>query len=118
MLRTFLAVLALLFALAACSENPQKPSELIPESKYVELLVELQLVRSYGENADVDSVTVDSLAAEVYKRYGITGEQFRESHRYYEQFPQHQKERIEKAIEQLKMDQVEPKDTTSHSENQ
>ena len=74
-------------------------------------MVELQLVRSYGETNSLDSLTVDSLTDEVFKKYEITDSVFVQSHNYYQQFPKKQQKRIEKAIEQLKMDQVA--DTTS-----
>lgn len=93
--------------LSSCASNTTpKPEELISEDKYINLMVELQLVRTYNENAEVDSATVDSLKNKVLQEYGETIESFRASHQYYQQFPQEQKKRIEKAIERLKMDQV------------
>lgn len=105
----------LLLVLAGCSDNPEKPANLIPEKKYVDLMVELQLVRSFANNVETDSATVDSLTRAIYKRYDVTAQQFRKSHNYYQQFPGKQKERVEKAIEELKMDQV--KDTTDFRRN-
>lgn len=102
----YLLIPLLLILLGSCSDNPQKPNNLIGEDKYITLLVELQLVRTYDQNANVDSLTVDSLTSEVFEKYDITGEQFRKSHKYYQQFPKEQKGRVDKAIERLKMDQV------------
>lgn len=96
-----------------CSSTPEKPDNHIPESKYVDLIVELQLVRTYAENADTDSTTVDSLISEVYDKYDITEKQFQQNHQYYQQFPKKQKERVENAIEQLKMELVTERDTAS-----
>lgn len=107
----FIASFVSLLIVSCKGEDPQKPENLIKESKYIDLLVELQLVRSYGENARVDSLTVDSLTKEVFKKYEISGQTFQESHTYYQQFPQQQKVRIEKAIERLKMDQIAEQDT-------
>ena len=104
---TFLLLLSLL----SCSENSSKPDKLIEEDKYIDLMVELQLVRSYGENNSLDSLIVDSLTDEVFQKYEITDSVFVQSHNYYQQFPKKQQKRIEKAIERLKMDQVT--DTTS-----
>lgn len=73
-------------------------------------MVELQLVRSYGEINSLDSLTVDSLTDEVFQKYKTTDSVFVRSHNYYQQFPKKQQMRIEKAIERLKMDQVS--DTT------
>lgn len=94
----------------SCEDQPEEPDELLNENTYVNLLVELQLVRSYAEASQLDSLAADSLAEEVFNKYGTSGEQFRESHHYYQQFPREQKERVDKAIELLRMDQVE--DTT------
>jgi len=110
MKQRFGIIALLLIILGGCSDNPEKPANLIPENKYIDLLVELQLVRSFADNAQTDSVTVDSLTQAVYKRYNVTAQQFQKSHNYYQQFPKKQKQRVEKAIEELKMDQVE--DTT------
>lgn len=112
--RLFLFFIVLV-SVNGCSGDSQKPKDIIAENEYIDLLVELQLVRSYGESMEADSLTVDSLTSEVFKRYGVSAEIFQSSHNYYQQFPQEQKIRIEKAIEQLKMDQVSnmPKDTSS-----
>lgn len=118
-MRPLLPVL-LVFFLAGCSDVPQKPNNLIDEDTYTDLLIELQLIRSYGEHADTDSTTIDSLTTEVFQKYEVTRELFRESHQYYQQFPAEQKMRTEKAIEQLKMDNVEeddiPRDTLSKNQ--
>lgn len=104
----------LLISLISCSDDSQKPENIIAEDKYINLLVELQLVRSYGESNYADSLTVDSLAEEVFERYEISDSVFYRSHQYYQQFPKEQINRIEKAIERLKMDQVvNGEDTTS-----
>lgn len=106
MSQRLLIVVLLLVSLANCSDNPQKPDNLIDEEKYTDLLIELQLIRSYGENAKTDSTTIDSLTKEVFNKYEVTRESFKVSHQYYQQFPQEQKNRAEKAIERLKMDNV------------
>lgn len=115
-LRFFISIMLVLLT-ASCSENPQKPDNLIDEDTYTDLLIELQLIRSYGENAETDSTTIDSLTTDVFQKYDVSAETFMESHRYYEQFPQEQKERTEEAIERLKMDKVEnfedPRDTVA-----
>lgn len=94
------------FAALGCSDKTPKPDNLISEEKYIDLMVELQLVRSYGETIQVDSTTIDSLTSEVFKEYDTTDSVFQKSHQYYQQFPQEHQARIENAIEQLKMDQV------------
>jgi hypothetical protein len=106
----------LLFSFFSCSNDPTKPSQLIEEEKYIDLMVELQLVRSYGETNSLDSLTVDSLTDEVFQKYETDDSVFVQSHNYYQRFPKKQEKRIEKAIERLKMDQVSDstnKDTTT-----
>lgn len=113
----FPLIFLLLISLANCSGDSQKPKELIAEDTYIDLLVELQLVRSYGESNYADSLTVDSLTTEVFERYEVSDSVFYQSHQYYQQFPEEQEIRIDEAIERLKMDQVENgEDTTSQDQ--
>ena len=107
------ALILLVAGMWGCSTGPEKPDNLIPEKKYISLLVELQLVRSFAENAQTEIATVDSLSSEVYDRYSVTSEQFIASHNYYQKFPEEQKERVERAIEQLKMDLVTETDSSA-----
>lgn len=104
-----------MISLLGCSDRPSKPEQLVEEDKYINLMIELQLVRSYGETNSLDSLTVDSLTDEVFQKYEITDSVFVKSHNYYQQFPEKQQTRIEKAIERLKMDQVS--DSTSNDVN-
>lgn len=79
-------------------------------------MVELQLVRTYGESNFLDSLTVDSLTREVFDKYDVTDSTFVKSHNYYQQNTQIHQIRIEKAIERLKMDQVAEKQDTTDTE--
>lgn len=118
-LRLFLLSVLFVSILASCSDDPQKPDNLVDEDTYTDLMVELQLIRSYGENAETDSTTIDSLTTEVFQKYDVSADVFMKSHEYYEQFPEQQKARAEEAIERLKMDQVgdTARDTTIPSIN-
>lgn len=111
--------LLMIFAIGfwGCDSGPKKPKNIVPENKYVQLLVELQLIRSYSENAETDSATVDSLTSEVYEKYGVSREQFHKSHNYYQHFPKKQKVRIEQAIEKLKMELVTKQDSTQRPDS-
>lgn len=86
--------------------SPEQPEKLIPEDQYISLLVELQLVRTYEETGQIDSVTTDSLRNVIFDKYNVTATLFKTSHDYYQQFPREQKNRIDKAIEELRMDRV------------
>jgi len=105
------ASLALLvFYTAGCNQN-SSPSAVIGEDKYIDLMVELQLFRAYIRTVPADSSTIDSLQAEIYNKYNVTQEEFRKSHEYYQEQYVEQKERIDKAIEQLRMDQAKSDST-------
>lgn len=107
----FLFLLLFVFTLG-CEQN-SPPPELIEEDTYIDLLVELQLLKSYRETVAADSGVVDSLQQQIYSKYDITKEQFRISHDYYQEQYIEQKKRVDKAIERLRMDHVEG-DTTSN----
>jgi hypothetical protein len=89
----------------------ETPPDLIEEDTYVDLLVELQLLKSYRQSAPVDTSEVDSLKQVIYRKYRVSEEQFRISHRYYQEDPDKQEERVDAAIERLRMDQVESDST-------
>lgn len=107
-----LMIVVLLFW-SGCSDAPEKPQPLVAEDTYTTLLVELQLVRSYAETGQIDSVGADSLRQQIFDKYEISPSSFWNSHDYYQHFPREQKKRIEKAIEKLRMDRVAD---TSHTE--
>lgn len=94
------------FLIWGCNQN-EPPSNLIEEDTYVDLLVELQLVKSFRESMAEDSGAVDSLQKRIYEKYNITEEQFRLSHNFYQEQYKEQKKRVDEAIERLRMDQVE-----------
>ena len=105
------ASLALVISLAAGCSQSSSPSAVIGEEKYIDLMVELQLFRSYIHTVPADSSTIDSLQTEIFKKYNVTREEFKKSHEYYQQQYVEQKERIDKAIEQLRMDEVKSDST-------
>ena len=96
----------MLVLLTGCGDGPEKPPSLVDEDTYVTLLVELQLVRSYAETGKIDSLQADSLREQVFQKYDVAPASFWQSHEYYQHFPQQQKKRVEKAIEELRMDRV------------
>ena len=110
----FYLVVTILLFWSGCNDSPQKPDPLVAEDTYTTLLVELQLVRSYQETGQADSVGADSLRQQIFDKYKVSASTFWDSHNYYQRFPKEQKKRIEKAIEELRMDRVA--DTTRASE--
>lgn len=119
MSRTILAGIFVLsvFWITGCNQN-SSPSAVIGEEKYIDLMVELQLFRSYVRTVPSDSATIDSLQNEIFNKYNVTREEFRQSHQFYQQQYVRQKERIDKAIEQLRMDQVQSDSTRPWEQNQ
>lgn len=109
--------LLLLATLPACTQTPgaadrpAPPDSLLPEETYVNLLVELQLLRSYARTLP-DSVGTDSLQAAIFQRYDVDAGRFRLSHNYYQKNLEAQKKRIDRAIEELRRDQVRPQEST------
>jgi len=99
-------LLIIMAGLLGCEENGPPP-DTIDEETYVNLLVELQLFRAYLESTPVDSTKLDSLRREIFAKYNVSAESCRESHDYYQEQYIEQKERINKAMEKLRMDQVQ-----------
>ncbi|SMO56610.1 DUF4296 domain-containing protein [Fodinibius sediminis] len=99
-------ILLMLFLLGACENSPERPEALIEEETYISLLVELQLVRTYSEAGQLDKGAADSIRSRIFREYGVADSVFWQSHTYYQQFPGEQKKRVEKAIEQLRMDRM------------
>lgn len=118
MSRKILAAIFILigFWFSGCNQN-SSPSAVIGEEKYIDLMVELQLFRSYIRTVPSDSATLDSLQTEIFNKYNVTREEFSKSHQYYQQQYVQQKERIDKAIEQLRMDQVQSDSTRPWEQN-
>lgn len=87
---------------AGCREQhiPEKPTDLIPESQYIDLLIEMQHIQSY-RNAEPDSVDADSLKALVFEKYSVTDSQFLATHKYYQHQPELHLAQIDSVLERL-----------------
>lgn len=122
MYRTVFLLLALaLFSAigtAGCTnDSPQKPDNLIEEDTYIDLLAELEMMRSYHETLPQDSVSMDSLRTVVYNHYEISEQQFVESHEFYREDMEKQAERIDEAIERLRKDQAQVDEDSSETDS-
>ena len=91
--------------LPGCEEEQPPPPDLIKEDTYIDLLVEMQMVKSLQETLLPNSNVSDTLIPKVMNKYGVTVDQFRRSHSYYEQQITEQRERIDEAIERMRVDQ-------------
>jgi hypothetical protein len=112
-MRFLLSLLAAGFLLAGCHKYNKRPKHLIPDSTYINLLIELQLLKSYQQEQQPDSVTIDSLRKAIFKKYGTNKNQFRKSHTYYRRNVKQQNKRIKKAIKRLQQDRVIEKDSVA-----
>ena len=81
-------------------QHVKKPDDLIEEDLYIDLMIEMQHIITY-KNAEPDSVNADSLKNMVYQKYGITDQQYRNSHEYYQQQFNAQTKRIDEALLRL-----------------
>lgn len=76
--------------------NGNKPDNLIPEDKYLNMYVEFQLLRGY-KHLYTDTSLAGEIRQRILAKYGVTLEQFRKSDDYYESQPG-QKERLRAAL--------------------
>lgn len=81
-------------------ERPEPPKDLIPEDHYVDLLIDMQHIKTW-RNVEPDSVNADSLKQLIYQRYDVTEAQFLSSHTYYQQQIEQQLIRIDEVIRRL-----------------
>lgn len=97
-----LVLLLIVFATYGCMgpDKVPEPENLISEQNYIDLLIEMQHISTY-RNAQPDSVNADSLKALVYNKFGITEEQFLNSHSYYQKQVERQLMRVQEVIRQL-----------------
>lgn len=102
----FLPLLVITLVLGNCAEESSRPENLIQEDKYIDLLVELQLLEAYRTSFHPDSVNIDSLTAIVFEEYGVSREQFTSSHRYYHRQPTLQKKRVSQAMDTLRQQMI------------
>lgn len=98
----------------ACSSEEQPPQDLIDENIYIDLMAEMQMVKSLQETVAPDSNFTDSLVPRIMNKYNVTESQFKKSHVYYRNQTEQQEQRINEAIERLRMDRVS-RDTSARA---
>jgi hypothetical protein len=112
-MRILLSSFLIIALIAACSTD-DRPDKLLAEDTYVDLLIEMQLLRTYQTHyQQTDSLNIDSLRTEIFKKHETTETIFRQSHTYYQQEIEEQSERIKKAIENLRKDKLQPQDSSA-----
>jgi hypothetical protein len=103
--------------LAGCHKYNKRPSDLIPQDQYINLLIELQLLKSYQIEQHPDSVKVDSLRKAIFAKYGVTKDQFKRSHLYYRRNVKQQTKRIQEAISRLTQDRMTREDSLAKKDS-
>lgn len=88
----------LTFLLSSCGDATA-PENLMDEDRYVKVFSELVVINQLTDE-QLGPVSREYLREQVYEKYNITDEQFSRSHRYYQQQPDKQYQRIDK-IENL-----------------
>lgn len=101
----FSSFIVLSVLIVACVEptEPSKPKNLISEDQYIDLLVEMQHIKTWRD-ARPDSVNADSLKKAVFDKFDTTEDLFTESHSYYQRNTKQQIQRIEEAIHRMEQD--------------
>ncbi len=88
----FLIFCALLFS--SCGE-PTAPENLLEEDRYIAVFTELVVVNQIEEE-NLDGVSREYLKEQIFEEFGVTKEQFEQSHRYYQQNPEEHIRRLDK----------------------
>lgn len=112
-MRYFLFVILISAIAISCNSKPKPPENLIGEDTYIDLMIELQLLKVYQANSRADSTRIDSLLQAVFEKYDVTSKQFKSSHAYYQNQLKNQSERIDKAIERLRKDRIREPDSVA-----
>ena len=115
MIKRGLVFLLLCFSTTACWDDA--PDNVLNEETYTNLMVELQLLKSYQQKIKLDSLSADSIRRKIFEKYHTSNQQFQKSHRYYRQDVENQSKRISTAIEKLRKDRLGPEDSTATSDS-
>lgn len=91
--QTLLFSLFLLFTFSGCEEN--EPNFLIEEDTYILMFAELAIIDQYDPNL-LKNETKEDIRNLVYQKYGVSKQDFRQSHKYYEEDIDAQLDRLEK----------------------
>ncbi len=103
--------------LHGCHNYNKRPHNLIPQNKYINLLIELQLLKSYQLEQHPDSAKVDSIRKAIFAKYSVTKDQFEKSHRYYRRNVNQQSKRIQEAITRLNQDRMTQQDSLAQKDS-
>lgn len=110
MKRYFFLTLIAVFTFAACSTS--SPDHLLDEETYIKLFIELAVLDQYDPLL-LEQKQKEQLQEQILESYGVTFEEFRDSHDYYEKSLQDQIRRTERATQLLRAE----RDSIHHYEN-
>lgn len=99
MKRLFSLTLIMVLTFAACSTS--SPDNLLDEETYIKLFIELAVLDQYDPLLTEQKMR-DELQEQILESYGVTFEEFRVSHDYYEKSLQDQIRRTERATQLLR----------------
>lgn len=98
-MRNFLLILFAFAAIYGCGSESSEPDELISEKTYEHMFIEFAIINQMDQQL-LKNTSQEELRQMVYEQYGVSEEEFRISHEYYEQNIDEQLERV-KEITQL-----------------
>jgi len=85
--------LVLIITAVSCSSHSSPPDELIDEETYKQMFMEFAIINQLDQQL-LQNTSREELQQIVYSHYGVTEEEFRISHEYYEQQVENQIERV------------------------
>lgn len=100
-LRTLLCVLLASALLFAGCRTSDKPEDMMAESEYTELLMEVFITQNLIQLKELTEKR-DSVMTDLFDRYGVTEDQFIRNHEYYQIQANDQKERIDRIRDRLR----------------
>lgn len=93
-MKKFLFILFAGIVLLGCEPESSAPAELIDEYTYERMFIEFAIINQLDQHL-LSNTSRDELRDKVYESYGVTEEEFRISHEYYEQNLDAQLERVQ-----------------------
>lgn len=97
-LRFFFSLLFIgLIAISSCGD-PTASGDLLEEDRYLSVFSELLVINQLNEE-QLGPVSREYLKEQVFEEYDVTREQFERTHRYFQQQPERQLQRLNKVEE-------------------
>lgn len=92
-MKKLLITIILLITTFGCSSESTPPDELIDEQTYQQMFMEFAIINQLDQQI-LQKRSQEELRQTVYEHYGVTEEEFRISHEYYEQQVEEQIDRV------------------------